>query len=91
MYAEDLRKLVPLFSFIRFNKPCFLFLEGCCVSNPCLQVRNIMSPYKESIGLPTTPKKTLVHSVVFNRLSLYRSEFGSISSSPDRDSRSFTF
>ena len=69
--AEDFCKLVPLFSFIRFNTPCFLFLEGYCVCNPCLHVRNIMSPYKESIGLPTTSKKMLVHSVVFNTLTYF--------------------
>ena len=69
--AEDLRKIVPLFSFIRFNTTCFLFLECCCVCNPRLHVRNIMPPYKESIGLPTTSKKMLVHFVVFNKLTYF--------------------
>ena len=66
--AEDFPKLVPPFSFIRFNTPCFLFLEGCSVCNPCLQVRNIMSPYKENIGLPTTSKKCLSILSEFNAL-----------------------
>ena len=75
MHAEDFHKPVPLFSSIRFNTPCFLFLEGCCVCNPCLQVRDTMSPYKESIGLPTTSIKMLVHSVVFNTLTYFHFPF----------------
>mgnify|MGYP001803669113 CR=1 FL=1 len=77
MYAEDFRNLEPVFSSIKFNTPCFLFLEGCCVCNPCLQVRNIMSPYKESIGLPTTSKKNacpfccIQHAKIFLFLFLF--------------------
>ena len=100
MHAEDFCNLDPQLSSIRFNTPCFLFLEGCCVCNPCLQVRDITRrvlvylPRQRkclSILLYSIPLHIFISFFICLFLSLGRSEFGFISNSPDRDSRSFIF
>ena len=70
MYAEDFCNLDPLLSSIRFNTPCFLVSEGCCVCNLCPSTEYYVALQGE-YWFTYHVKKVLVHSVVFNMLTCF--------------------